>query len=91
MANQYTNMIGTTARQKEVYRYVKSQIKENGISPSLQEIADACNFKAKSGVYYIIEALVRKGLLVKDPHMARSLGLPPEVTCCPHCGVKIED
>lgn len=75
MANQYTYMVGLTARQKKAYDFIRAGIIA-GRCPAYTEIADHLGLVSKSGVCRLIEALIAKGYLEKVPHRARALALP---------------
>jgi len=65
-----------TPNQKRVLDFVTRQIRQTGISPSLDEIAAEIGLKGRSGVHRIVSALVRDGYLLRTPEMPRSLRLP---------------
>ena len=73
-----------TRRQKEVLSYIDAFLEENGISPTLQEIATHMKV-SKITVYEHVKALVEKNYLRKEPHISRSLvpNRPPEETVSP--------
>ncbi|MBU1037239.1 transcriptional repressor LexA [Patescibacteria group bacterium] len=64
-----------TRKQKEIYEYIKSYIRKNGISPTFEEIKKHFKLKALSGVYQHIDALIDKGFLIKNENLSRGLEL----------------
>lgn len=71
-----------TKRQYEAFEFIKSFIAEKGYGPSLQEIADACNFGSKSRVFYVLKDLERRDFIRRLPHRRRAIQIVPhdEVT-----------
>jgi DNA (cytosine-5)-methyltransferase 1 len=62
-----------TEKQKRIYDYIKDYIKKNGLSPTYEEIKANFNLKALSGVYQHIDALIKKGLVVKSGAGSRGI------------------
>lgn len=62
-----------TEKQKKIYDYIEDYIKKNGLSPTYEEIKANFNLKALSGIYQHIEALVKKGLIVKSGSDSRGI------------------
>ena len=65
-----------TKRQKQILDFVSSFFKNNGYSPSFEEIGEHFGLSALSTVHEHITALVDKGYLKKDEHRERGLYLP---------------
>ncbi len=63
-----------TPKQMRILQYIRDQRTRLGISPTLQEIADEMGV-SKVTVFEHVEALIRKGALVRDPNKARSLNI----------------
>lgn len=61
-----------TRRQHEILEFIRQFRKNQGISPTLDEIADSFSV-SKVTVFEHVETLVRKGLLRKTRNHARSL------------------
>jgi len=74
-----------TEKQQAIYDWVRDYIWRQGISPTLDEIADRFAV-AKPTIHQHIESLVQKGLIIKQPKLARSLTLPDT---CPTCGAQM--
>ena len=63
-----------TARQREIYDFIRSFSKENGgVAPSFDEMAAYAGLASKSGVYRVIAALEERGLIHRLPHRARAI------------------
>ncbi len=69
-------MNNLTQRQKEILEFVAEYIKENGMSPSFNEIKDKFGLSALSTVHEHITELVDKGFLRRDERKERGLYLP---------------
>lgn len=69
-------MNNLTQRQKEILEFVSGYIKENGVSPSYDEIRDKFGLSALSTVHEHITELVEKGFLRRDERKERGLYLP---------------
>jgi len=67
-----------TPRQLEILRFIRDYRGRNGYSPTLQEIGDQLHL-TKVTVFEHVEALGKKGLLVRGPkNKARSLRVSPD-------------
>jgi repressor LexA len=66
-----------TPRQHQILRFVCESRSRNGYSPTLQEMAKILRL-SKVTVFEHVAALVRKGLLLRQPNRARSLTLNPD-------------
>jgi len=66
-----------TPRQHQILRFVAEYRSKNGYSPTLQEMAQSLRL-SKVTIFEHVAALVRKGLLLRQPNRARSLTLNPE-------------
>ena len=62
-----------TAKQKELLLFIHSRIKEDGVSPSFDEMKDALNLASKSGIHRLITALEERGFIRRLAHRARAL------------------
>jgi len=45
--------------------FYREYYEENGIPPTLREVADACNFSSTSVVYYHLGILIDRGLMAR--------------------------
>jgi len=63
---------GLTAKQQMILDFLKSEIKQNGYSPSVREICDAVNLSSTSTVHAHLETLERKGYIRRSPAKNRS-------------------
>jgi repressor LexA len=62
-----------TAKQRELLLFIDARLKENGISPSFDEMREALDLKSKSGVHRLISALEERGFIRRLPNRARAL------------------
>jgi|GEM_PF-90133 len=68
-------MFTPTKKQQEIFGYIKEYIRRHKFSPTLEEIGKKFKLKALSGVHQHIQALVDKGLIVRNKNGARCLEL----------------
>jgi SOS-response transcriptional repressor LexA len=66
-------MIGLTRKQSAALDFVQGRLRETGIPPSFQEIADALGLKSKSGVHRLLSALERDGYIRRIKRRARCM------------------
>ncbi len=66
---------GLTERQNQVHEYLRSYILDNGRPPTIKEIGAHLAIRSTNGVYKLLVALERKGLIERTPHEARGLKL----------------
>lgn len=64
-----------TERQKYVYTFIADYQKQNGYSPSMQEIAGHLKISGNLGVIRHLAALEKKGYLTRTPGNSRSIKL----------------
>ena len=62
-----------TAKQRELLLFIDSRLKDEGISPSFDEMRKALELKSKSGVHRLISALEERGFIRRLPNRARAL------------------
>ncbi len=62
-----------TRKQYELLMFIDGHIRENGVSPSFEEMKDALNLKSKSGIHRLITALEERGFVRRMAHRARAL------------------
>lgn len=63
-----------TPKQLAILKLIRNHRIAHGFSPTMQELADELGV-SKVTVFEHVEALIRKGALVRDPNKARSLSL----------------
>lgn len=73
-----------TPRQLEALDYVRS-LAEHGLSPTMQQIAQALGMASKSGAHRVVTSLVASGHLKRKPNRQQSLTLPdlPDLRSAP--------
>src|SRR5690554_2466853 len=62
-----------TRKQYQLLQFVHRHLKEEGVSPSFDEMKDALELKSKSGIHRLITALVERGFIRRLPHRARAI------------------
>jgi repressor LexA len=68
-----------TSRQEEIYGFIHDQITERGAPPTLREIGERFGITSTNGVRAALEALARKGYIVRSPARSRGIELAAEV------------
>jgi repressor LexA len=64
-----------TERQRDVLRFIEERIASDGVAPTLQEIADAFEFRSTASAQKHVAHLERKGFLERRKHQKRGLVL----------------
>lgn len=64
-----------TRRQREVYELIVDKIKSRGYGPTVREIGSAFDIKSPNGVMCHLQALVKKGLITREPNMSRAISV----------------
>ncbi|MCX6735792.1 MAG: transcriptional repressor LexA [Candidatus Parcubacteria bacterium] len=62
-------------KQKKIYDYITSYIKDNEIPPSLDEIAEHCSLGYASSAHYHVKKLEEEGYLERYAGKPRGIGL----------------
>jgi repressor LexA len=62
-----------TAKQCELLLFIDGRLKQDGVSPSFDEMREALDLKSKSGVHRLISALQERGFIRRLPNRARAL------------------
>ena len=62
-----------TVKQRELLLFIDKRLKENGVSPSFDEMREALDLKSKSGVHRLISALEERQFIHRLPNRARAL------------------
>jgi repressor LexA len=65
-------------KQRELLSFIDGFIKGNGYGPSYREVMRALDYKSVSTVAVHIDGLIKRGLLHKKDHSARSLEVMKE-------------
>lgn len=72
-----TNFMGLPSAQIRCLHAIVRLIEEKGISPTLDEIAEAMQTQEKrpsrQAVYQLVNELAAKGRITRDPHKHRSI------------------
>src|SRR5215470_5129451 len=64
-----------TERQREIYDFISEKIESRGYGPTVREIGLAFDIKSPNGVMCHLNALVKKGLILRQGHSARAIQL----------------
>ena len=62
-----------TKKQKNLLIYINEKLKNDGVSPSYDEMRISLNLKSKSGIHRLISALEERGFIKRLAHKARAL------------------
>ena len=62
-----------TRKQKELLLFIDRRLKEDGVSPSFDEMREALHLASKSGIHRLITALEERGFIRRLAHRARAL------------------
>jgi len=68
-----------TARQREIFEFIKGMIRDKGRPPSIREIGERFGIRSTNGVRAVLEALERKGFIRRDRYTSRGIELLKEV------------
>lgn len=64
-----------TEKEKSVLEFIEQQLKDNGVSPSYQEIKDYFGFASYNSVQNYLKQLTNKGYIQVNPHQKRAIQL----------------
>jgi repressor LexA len=64
-----------TARQREIYEFLKDKIVNRGYGPTVREIGNEFGIRSPNGVMCHLKALEKKGLITRESHMSRAIQL----------------
>lgn len=64
-----------TARQREIYEFLKDKIIKRGYGPTVREIGAEFGIRSPNGVMCHLKALEKKGLISRESHMSRAIQL----------------
>lgn len=62
-----------TKRQYQLLMLIEKKLREDGVSPSFEEMKDAIGLKSKSGIHRLISGLEERGFVRRLPNRARAL------------------
>jgi repressor LexA len=72
------NLEKLTARQREVYEFIRERIRSRGYGPTVREIGQHFDISSPNGVMCHLKALEKKGLINREPNMSRAIMLATE-------------
>jgi repressor LexA len=64
-----------TARQREIYDFIRGKIENRGYGPTVREIGQNFDIKSPNGVMCHLKALEKKGLIIREGFSARAIQL----------------
>ncbi|MBP7462228.1 MAG: transcriptional repressor LexA [Candidatus Delongbacteria bacterium] len=64
-----------TTRQSEIYEFIRNRIEQESVPPSLREIGKVFCISSSNGVRENLLALERKGYIIRNPKLSRSIQL----------------
>ena len=67
-----------TARQAEVYNFIRERIRARGYGPTVREIGSRFRINSPNGVMCHLKALEKKGLIRREANMSRAIQLATE-------------
>lgn len=62
-----------SAKQQEIFEYIKNQILDHGYPPAVREICAAVNLKSTSSVHSHLATLEKNGYIRRDPTKPRAI------------------
>ncbi len=77
-----------TKRQREIFDFILTSLREEGFIPSVREIGEAFGFASTNAVNTHLDALARKGYISRRPGAARNIEIAPDFLI-PERGVPI--
>jgi repressor LexA len=78
-----------TARQREIYHFIRGKIQGRGYGPTVREIGLQFHIKSPNGVMCHLKALQKKGLIHREPNMSRAIQLLNDPATAPPAGLKL--
>ena len=75
MTNIKKKKEGLTPRQLEVFKMIKEYVKQNGFSPSYEEIKQILGYSSKSPVHSMIHRLIARGWIKNGNGRNRSISI----------------
>ena len=77
-----------TKRQQEIFDFILTSLREDGVIPSVREICEACGFSSTNAVVCHLDAIAKKGYINRRPGAARNIEIAPDFLV-PERGVPI--
>jgi repressor LexA len=68
-------MSSLTSRQRQIYEFIREKIQMRGYGPTVREIGTQFSIKSPNGVMCHLNALVKKGLILRTEKSARAIQL----------------
>ncbi|MBI4220984.1 MAG: repressor LexA [Chloroflexi bacterium] len=68
-------MQGLSGRQRQILDFIREFIEEHGYPPTIRDIQRGCDISSTSVVDYNLNVLLKRGLLDRDDHVSRGIGL----------------
>lgn len=65
-----------TPRQEGIYEYIRGRILTGDPAPTVREIGENFGIRSPNGVMCHLKALEKKGYIVRDENLSRSIRLP---------------
>lgn len=62
-----------TRKQLDLLKFIHERVREDGVSPSFDEMKSALNLRSKSGIHRLITALEERGFIRRLAHRARAI------------------
>jgi repressor LexA len=69
------NLSTLTLKQREIYEFIKEHIEKHGYPPTVRDIGKAFSIESPNGVMCHLNALVKKGAIVRKGQSARAIRL----------------
>jgi repressor LexA len=66
---------GLSERQKKILRFIRDYLAQRRFPPTIREIGESVGISSTSVVTYNLDALERKGLIVRDDEISRGIRL----------------
>ncbi|HOG69317.1 MAG TPA: transcriptional repressor LexA [Fibrobacteraceae bacterium] len=67
-----------TARQQEIFEYIRECTQSSKMPPTVREIGDRFNISSTNGVRSILAALIKKGYIKRSPRLSRGIEILDE-------------
>jgi repressor LexA len=72
-------LLELTARQKQIYEYIRDCITQNGSPPTIRETGEQFGMKSTNAVRDVLAALERKGYITRSQYRSRGIELAEEI------------